>query len=106
MCSFSSQVYTGSYHSKQQRVVAVNDMSGLSKDQLVAVSCANYDREPVLGRIADVLDDNIDIVWLEGDYLKAWKVAKHPDPKNKRRMVEWWDRIPKASGILYDFKLV
>ena len=98
-------MYTGSYRPKHHKVVTVSDMSGIAKDHLVAVTCDNYDQEPVLARVTDVLDEEIDIVWLEGDYSKAWRVAKHLDPKNRRKMVEWKDRIPKASVILYDFKL-
>ena len=80
-------------------------MTDVEKDQLVAVSCENYDRTPVLGRIMEVLEKEIDTVWLEGDYSTAWRVAKHQDPKNRRRKIEWKDRIPKSSVILYDFKL-
>ena len=49
-------------------------------------------------------ESEIEIVWLEGAYNKSWKVAKTRDPKNKRKLIDWTDTIPKASIILFDFE--
>ena len=60
-------------------------MSGIAKYHLVAVTCDDYDQEPVMARVTDVLDEEIDMVLLEADYYKAWRVAKHLDPKNTNK---------------------
>ena len=53
----------------------------------------------------EICDEEIKIVWLEGEYNKQWKTARHQDPNHRGRMVEWRDTIPKSSIILFDFKL-
>ena len=52
-----------------------------------------------------VTDSEVEIVWLEGAYNKSWKVSKQRDPRNKRKMIDWKDTIPKTSIILFDFEL-
>ena len=51
-------------------------------------------------------ESEIKIVWLEGAYNKSWKVAKTRDPKNKRKLIDWMDTIPKSSVILFDFEFI
>ena len=63
------------------------------------------DKEPLLGKVLKVVDEGVENVWLKGEYNKSWKVAKQRDPRNKRKMVDWTDTIPKASIILFDFEL-
>ena len=67
--------------------------------------CENWDKEPVLGRVENILSDTVEIVWLDGDYQTAWKTARHRDPTHKGRMVDWRDTIPKSSIILFAFTL-
>lgn len=68
---------------------------------LVAVDCEYCDKEPLLGKVLKVLNEEVEIVWLEGEYSKSWRVAKQRDPRNERKMVDWTDTIPKASIIFY-----
>lgn len=82
-------------------------MSELSEGHLVAIQCENCSNEPLLARIVQVFDTNIEvntIVWLEGEYDKSWKVARHRDPQNRRKMVDWKDILPKSCIILFDFE--
>ena len=59
------QVYTG----PQKRMNNADaDLSTLNTDDLVAVYCENYAREPVIGRCTQIFDDTIDVAWLEGSY--------------------------------------
>ena len=51
------------------------------------------------------MENEVEIVWLEGAYNKSWKGAKRRDPHNKRKLIDWTDTIPKASIILFDFEL-
>ena len=52
------------------------------------------------------MTDNMDVIlWYEGTYTSAWRPWKIRDPKNRRRIVDWTDTIPKTSIILFAFKL-
>ena len=62
-------------------------MSELSEGHLVAVECENCSSEPLLAQIVQVFDTNVEVVWLEGEYDKPWKVARHRDAPNRRKMV-------------------
>ena len=101
------QVYTGSYRPQSSAVVSVSDVATLKVGHLVAVQCENCSLEPLLGKVLEIFTDvgEIEIVWLEGAYNKAWKVWKHRDPKNRRRIIDWTDRIPLSSVLLFDFEL-
>ena len=50
---------------------------------MVAVRCENYEKEQTLGKVLKVYSESVDIVWLEGDYSKAWKTARHRVPKTR-----------------------
>ena len=88
---------------------AVSVTSLVEVGHLVAVdceNCSNYPyKEPLLGKVLKVLNEEVEIVWLEGEYSKSRRVTKQRDPRNKRKMVDWTDTIPKASIILFDFEL-
>lgn len=73
----------------------------------MAVQCENCSLEPLLGKVLEIYTDvgEIEIVWLEGAYSKAWKVWKHRDPKNRQCIIDWTDRIPLSSVFLFDFEL-
>ena len=55
--------------------------------------CENWDKEPVFGRVENILSDIVEIVWLDGDYHTAWKTARHRDPTHRGQMVDWRDNI-------------
>ena len=57
---------------------------------------------PLIAKVEEVHHDSLDVVWLEGSYTRAWKVAKR---KKEHNLVEWTDTIPKISVILFDFQL-
>ena len=80
-------------------------MFELSGGHLVAVQCENCSNEQLLARIVQVFDTNIEVVWLKGEYDKSWKVARHRDPQNRRKMVDWKDILPKSCIILFDIEL-
>ena len=61
-------MYNGTYHSKQHAVQAVSDTSLVEVGHLVAVDCENCNKEPLLGKMLKVLNEEIEIVWLEGEY--------------------------------------
>ena len=72
---------------------------------MVAVHCENYAREPVIGLCTQVLDTTIEVVW-DGWHLhlivEAMEGARR---KNKIKVVNWTDQIPKMFVILFGFTL-
>ena len=71
----------------------------------MAVHCENCDKEPLLGKVREICEDDIHIVWLDGEYTKQWKESKQRDPKNRKKFIDWTDTIPRSSIILFDFEL-
>ena len=99
------QVYTGSYRQQNtttRNVINVEDLNMIEKGQLVALNVENCDLRPLIARVTDVDDDTMDVLWLDGGYNKAWKIAKK---REGRAMVDWVDSVPKSSVILFDFQL-
>jgi len=52
------------------------DISALTVDQLVAVQCENCELEPLYAIVERIKQDNVEVVWMEGGYAKAWRVAQ------------------------------
>ena len=59
----------------------VGDLSAISVGHLVALTVQNCHQEPIIGRVLEVMEDEIKIVWLNDDYSTAWKTAKYVDQK-------------------------
>jgi len=68
-------------------------------------TCENCEHEPLVAIVERIKLDNVEVVWMEGGYTKAWRVAKQLDPKNHRKKFDWKDIIPKSSIVLFDFKV-
>ena len=68
-------------------------------------TCENCELEPLVSIVERIKQDNVEVVWMEGGYTKAWRVAKQLDPKNHRKKFDWKDIVPKSSIIMFDFKL-
>ncbi len=99
-------MYIGNYRpSSLTQVQPVQDLSGIKVGQLVAVFNEDKETEPWIGKLEDIFEDNVSVVWMEGGYTKKWSTAKITDPANRRRKVEWKDTISKSSIILYAFEL-
>ena len=67
------QVYTGP---RCGRNTMDADISTLGTSDLVAVNCENYDREPAIGSCTEIIEDDIEIVWMEGDNGSVWRTWK------------------------------
>ena len=83
-------------------MVTVENVDHIEVGHLVALNVLNCDLRPLVARITDVKDDDLDILWLDGSYTRPWKTAKK---KEGRLTVDWTDTVPKSSVILFDFKL-
>ena len=71
----------------------------------MAVFCENYSREPVIGRCLQISEENITVAWIEGSYSTSWKPWKVRDQKNRRKVVDWTDSVPKLSIVFFEFSL-
>ena len=85
-----------------QNVLSVDNMDIIDKGQLVALNVENCHLQPLIAKVLEVNANTIDVVWLEGNYTKLWKVAKR---KEGRTLVDWTDSVPKSSILLFDFPL-
>ena len=98
-------MYTGAYRNPRHTVRAVLNVDTLEELQvghLIALNFENCSLRPLIARILSSSDNELEIVWLEGSYTGAWKVAKK---KDGHTLVDWTDRVPKQSVILFDFEL-
>ena len=59
----------------------------------------------VIGCCSKLNEDTIDIIWYEGSYSTSWKPWKIRDPRNRRKIIEWTNTIPKSSIILFAFTM-
>ena len=55
-------MYTGS---KQPEIV-LEDTSKIEVQELVAVICENYSKEPVIGKCTQISEDYVEVVWMKG----------------------------------------
>lgn len=93
------QVYTGP---QQHKAISDGDLSSINIDDLVAVYCENYSREPAIGCCTQIFEDNIEIKWMEGSYSSVWRPWKIRDQDNRRKVIiDWTDTIPKTFVWIY-----
>ena len=95
------QVYIGPYRNRQVEVHAVRDLSGIKVGQLVAIHCQEG-TEPAIAKITAMDEDSVDVIWLKGEYSTSWAPYILYEGRKK---VEWVDKLPKSSIILYGFEL-
>ena len=98
-------MYTGAYRNPRhtvKEVLNVDTLEGIQDGHLVALNVENCHLRPLIARVLSSSDNELEIVWLEGTYSGAWKVAKK---KDGRRVVDWIDTVPKEAVILFDFEL-
>ncbi len=83
LCVLFIQVYIGNYRpSSLTQVQPVQDLSGIKVGQLVAVFNEDKETEPWIGRLEDIFEETVSIVWMEGGYTNTAKIA---DPTNRRK---------------------
>ena len=98
-------MYTGAYrnpHHTVREVLNVDTLEGIKVGHLVALNVENCALRPLIAKILSFCDNELEIVWLEGSYTAPWKIAKKRDG---RTLLDWTDRVPKQSVILFDFEL-
>ena len=78
------------------------NLPGLSVGHIVAVHSTSVEEAPWLGKVTEVGDNKVEIIWMEGGWTKPWREMK---VKKGRKMVEWRDRICNETVILYAIDL-
>ena len=77
-------------------------LSDLEVGHLIALRTKSDEDAPWIGKVTGIGDESVEIIWMEGGYEQPWNVIK---VKDKQRMVEWRDSVPKCTIILYAFEL-
>ena len=73
---------------------------GLCVGKFVAVLLSNWNKEPVIGIIKELLEDEFKIHYWKGTSFGKWV------PQNKIRSTEpWVDKLPKEYIIIHSFDL-
>lgn len=79
-------------------------MSALEVGHLVALLGEDVNNKPLIGKCIRIMEEEIEVVWLDGSYTTSWRPSKRPDPQT-RKSIDWTDVVLKSSIILYDFCL-
>ena len=98
-------MYTGTYRNPRhtvRTVLNVDTLEGIQVGHLIALNVENCQLRPLIARVLNSSDSELEIVWLEGSYTGAWKIAKK---KDGHTLVDWTDIVPKQSVLLFDFEL-
>ena len=102
---FFPQIYTGPYQcSKTPRVPEVdNYLDDLVPGCLVAVLILNSKKNPVVGKVLEIIDDStFKIHYWKGSYNKPWQPHMVKDGNQQK---PWTDVLDKRSIILCAFEL-
>lgn len=92
-------------HLNQKEVRHVDNYDDLHEDDLVVVNCertGERDQQPYIGKVIEISDNMVNIVWLTGAYNKPWKELMLGCGRNRRRSC---DLIPIQSIMLFGFTL-
>jgi hypothetical protein len=75
-------------------------LRNLAPGAFVAVNIANYKKFPVIGKVSEVREDEIELEYWQGSYTKSWQ--PHLLTRNKEK-IPWSDTLPKRSIIVCNF---
>ena len=104
--SYIIQVTIGNQgHLNAKEVSHVDNYDDLHEDDLVVVNCeqtGERDQQPYIGKVIEIADNMVNIVWMTGGYNKPWKELMYGCGRNRRRSC---DLIPIQSIMLFGFTL-
>ena len=83
----------------------VDNYDDLHEDDLVDVNCeqtGERDQQPYIGKVIEIADNMVNIVWMTGGYNKPWEALMYGCGRNRRRSC---DLIPIQSIMLFGFTL-
>ena len=68
----------------------------------MAVRSTSIEDAPWLGKVTEVGENEVEVVWMEGGWTKPWREM---NVKKGRKVVQWRDRICNETVILYAIEL-
>ena len=86
-------------------MTSVENCDDLEIGQLVAVFCEDCTSDPAIGECVELGEEEIELRWLQGTYSSSWSPYRVPDPHNRRRKMDWRQKVPRKSILLYSFTL-
>jgi hypothetical protein len=75
-------------------------LRNLAPGAFVAVNIANYKKFPVIGKVSEAREDEIELEYCQGSYTKSWQ--PHLLTRNNEKIL-WSDTLPKRSIIVCNF---
>ena len=75
-------------------------LDGLQVDAFVAVLLSNWDKEPVIGVVKDLLANEFRIYYWKGTYKGKWTPQNNP-----RSNDPWTEMLPRECIVLHSFEL-
>lgn len=89
-----------------ERVEHVDDhIAGLTVDSFVAVSLANCNKTPVIGKVTAIGEDTISIHYWKGGYNSEWHPDSYRARSSRSQPVPWIQDLPKDAILLSNFQL-
>ena len=104
-CLYLLQMYIGPYQPPNSAVASVESTADLQVGQLVAIYCQDCPTEPSIGETTNLFGEEIELKWMEGTYSTVWTYCRISSDSDKRRRVEWVQKVPRSSILLYGFEL-
>ena len=95
-------MYTGPYQKvtgTTSRVISGCNISGLEIGHLVALR--GDTNKLLFGCCITIMEEEIEVSWLDGSYTTMWQPSKMKDPNNPRKIVDWTDKVPIFYTILH-----
>ena len=98
-------MYIGPYQPPNSAVASVASTTDLQVGQLVAIYCQDCPIEPAIGETTNLFGEEIELKWMEGTYSTVRTYCQICSDSDKRRRVEWVQKVPRSSILLYGFEL-
>ena len=76
-----------------------------SRSTGIAIYCQDCPTEPSIGETTNLFGEEIELKWMEGTYSTVWTYCRICSDSDKRRRVEWVQKVPRSSILLYGFEL-
>ena len=70
-----------------------------------SVKSEDCNTDPAIGECMELGTEYIDIRWLQGTYSTSWAPYKVVDRDDRCRKVDWRQKVPRNSILLYTYTL-
>ena len=88
----------------EERVEEVDDpFADLKAGSMISVLLSNCKVYPVIGQVQQVTEEQVEILYFKGSYLKSW-TPHMIKVKGSKKSEPWKDWLPKKLIILSNFE--